>query len=843
MAKQKPQPVQAWISHRVATFAGQHDSHIDTGEDYATITLGSIFDLKPQAKSKMAGNAFLASSYCFYDARSHDAQRQAGSFVTLVGDIDKRNLDLTDVRGAVEDFAGGAAWLIYSSAHSRDGDRRWRIVLPLAGPCAFEEWYDAQTALFTFMESHGIPMDKAMSRAGQPIYLPNVPNAYKDGTPLRDRDGEPIYYQSDHSGFEVGGLDLKRGIVAGGIAALRQQRLADDREREALRKAAAQRFAEKQSQGGSSLIEEFNRTTSVETMLTLCDYKQSPRNPDDWRSPQQSGDTYATRVIEGKWVSLSESDAASKLGHKCRAGCFGDAYDLYVHYKHGGDHKQAYRAIGQERGSNVVQGNFRADDQDPGWQEMPSWVASEQEDPDYVNMVVPDDVIADQEAGTELPGGVDPQDWEGKRAPHRQFIIPGWVVRGAAGLLSGQEGVGKSLIAQQMATCAALGIPFLGMEIARVNAMYVTCEDPLDELWRRQESINAALGCTMSDLQGRLRVHSLVGELGNELATFDSSGQMTPTKRYNQLVASSLEFGAQLTILDNAAHMFAGNENTRHDVAAFLGLIERYSITINGAAILLAHPNKAYAQGAKQGNEYSGSTGWSAHVRNRLFIDYAPPPESGAPADPDERILRKSKANYGKRGEEVTFRWHEWAFVSVDDIPDSKAREIAEAAQAGMENERFLECLDKATEERRTVSVRNAAPNYAPRVFSKMTIAKKMPIASFERALERLLHLGIIAGEGQVFKRDNRSWALGIVRAERTKQCTKPAQSGAQSDAQSAQDPRHSSALHSTPIYNIYGGTPEGGPPIHDEEGFFVSPEYDPADAWRASDAWEPDYD
>lgn len=442
-----------------------------------------------------------------------------------------------------------------------------------------------------------------------------------------------------------------------------------------------------------------------------------------------------------------------------------------------------------------------------------------------------------------LPGGSDPFDWEGKRAPHRQFIIDGWIVRGAAGLLSGQEGVGKSLIAQQMATCAALGAPFLGLNIARVNAMYVTCEDPSDELWRRQESINAALGCTMTDLRGRLRLHSLVGEIGNELATFDGQGQLTPTKRYNELVASSLAFGAQLTILDNAAHMFAGNENARHDVAAFLGLIERYSMTINGAAILLAHPNKAYAQGAKQGNEYSGSTGWSAHVRNRLFIDYAPAAEDGAPADPDERVLRKSKANYGKKGEEITFRWHDWAFVSADDVPESKSREIAEAAQAGVENERFLECLDKATEERRTVSVRLAAPNYAPRVFAKMTVAKKMPIASFERAMERLLHLGMIAGEGQVFKRDNRTWALGIVRSDCTKQRTKPAQSDAQSDAQSAQGPRHRSAAHNTPSTTYIGGAPEGASPMYDEEGFFISADYDAADAWRASDAWEPDYD
>ena len=438
-----------------------------------------------------------------------------------------------------------------------------------------------------------------------------------------------------------------------------------------------------------------------------------------------------------------------------------------------------------------------------------------------------------------LPGGADPSEWDGKKAPHRQFIIPGWIVRGAAGLLTGQEGVGKSLIAQQMATCAALGRTFVGLEIAQVNAMYVTCEDPLDELWRRQESINAAMGCTMMDLRGRLKLHSLVGELGNELGTFDNEGRITPSPRYHQLVASSLDFNAQLTILDNAAHMFAGNENARHDVASFLGLIERYSMTINGAAILLAHPNKAYSQGNKQGNEYSGSTGWSAHVRNRLFIDYAPAPESGAPADPDERVLRKSKANYGKKGEEVTFRWHEWAFVTMDDLPDDRGRDIADAAAANAENGRFLTCLQKATDERRTVSARPAASNYAPRVFARMTVAQGMVGAAFERAMERLLHIGQIAAEGQVFKRDNRAWALGIVLQKCTNPRTNHAQSDAPSPLQAAHDTPHSGALHCAPGTTYTGPHPDGAGPVYDREGFLVDPEYDSADAWRASDQWE----
>lgn len=825
----------SWNGFRVTVFGGQHDSHIDIGEDYRTIALASLFDRVPQSKSKMAGDAFLASTYNSYDARSHEAQRQHGEFVALVADIDKGDLDLSAIKMAAQAFADGSAWLAYSSAHSRDGDQRWRMVFPLSEPCRFEQWFDAQSALFTFLESSGIPVDHALSRAGQPIYLPNVPEAHKDGTPLRDAAGEPIYYQTAHSGIDVPGVDLRRGIVAGGIAAIRQKRAADDREREALKAEAARRFAEKPRPDSANIITTFNTSTDIATMLTLCDYKQSPRNADDWRSPQQSGETYATRVIDGKWISLSESDASSGLGHKCRTGCFGDAYDLYVHYKHKGDHKEAYRTLGREfRPSNVVQGNFRGDDQDPGYQEVPDWVITGDAEPDYEAADAIEQAAISEDHS--MPGAVNVDDWVGRRAPDREFVVHGWIARGHAGLLSGMEGVGKSLAAQQLATCVAVGIPFLGLTVEQTNTAYITCEDDKDELWRRQEAINAMLGITMADLKDKLFLRSWLGEQNNELGTFDVAGRITVSERFKQVEWEADKYEQGFMVLDNAAHLFSGNENARHDVAAFLGLLERLSQRRNGAALLLAHPNKQFAQGNSQGNEYSGSTGWSAHVRNRLFLDYRGKPEDGSPADDDERILRKSKANYGKRGEEIVFRWQDWAFVRPEDLGQDRARQIAEINLVNAENERFIECLKKKISERVNVSVRSAASNYAPRVFAKMPSAGGMKVEQFERAMERLLHLEIIVGEGGVFQRGNRVWAMGIVMNGGAQTPSNSAQSAAQSPHKAAHKPctDPASTTHKAALYTPLppkGGTLEG-----------VSPQGDDPENWNDNPALGRDY-
>lgn len=343
-----------------------------------------------------------------------------------------------------------------------------------------------------------------------------------------------------------------------------------------------------------------------------------------------------------------------------------------------------------------------------------------------------------------LPGVIDPMEWTGNQAPVREFIIPGWIAKGACGLLSGQEGVGKSLLAQQMATCAAVGIPFLGLDIEHCKSAYITCEDPIDELWRRQVDINKSLGITMADISGKMLLVSLKGELGNELGVFDQQGRLTASDRYRQIEKTLVDFGANFAFLDNAAHFFTGNENARHDVAVFLGLVERLSERIDGAVILLAHPNKQHSQGNKQGNEYSGSTGWSAHVRNRLFLDWAPKDANGNTLGEDGRVLRKSKANYGKKGEEVSFRWHEWAFVRDEDLPDSVSAELREVSKANFENDTFLSCLRQRLKERRPVSESDTSRTYAPRTFAKMSQARGMTKEELEDAMNRLFQVKAI---------------------------------------------------------------------------------------------------
>lgn len=334
----------------MVTFNGQYDTHIRTGEDYATLTLADVFNMKPTAKLKESGQAFIPSSYHDYDARDHAVQRDQGAFVALCGDVDSGDHPLERIEGAVRAFALGSACLIYGSAHARPGDMRWRVILPLYQPLRFGDWHDAQNAFFAFMQSQGIQMDHSLARPAQPVYLPNVPAVHAtSGTPLRDGNGRPLYYRRATTGTDVPGLRIDRGAIARGIDRIRRQRADDDRMRERIRREAELRRANRSQNDSASIIADFNAANSVASTLELCGYEQSPRNPEDWRSPNQTSGTYATRIIGDKWVSLSASDAAAGLGRACKSGCFGDAYDLYVHYQHSGNHTAAFRMLRLER--------------------------------------------------------------------------------------------------------------------------------------------------------------------------------------------------------------------------------------------------------------------------------------------------------------------------------------------------------------------------------------------------------------------------------------------------------------------------------------------------------------
>lgn len=320
------------------------------------------------------------------------------------------------------------------------------------------------------------------------------------------------------------------------------------------------------------------------------------------------------------------------------------------------------------------------------------------------------------------------------RAKARVFAIERIAPLGEVTMLVGPGSGGKSLLAQQLATVAAAGIgQCLGLSVMETPAVYLTCEDDADELHWRQERLCEALRVPMADLAGKLHLVSLRGELGNELSAFQSDGKMVPTDAFTRLSRTIRQTGAKLALLDNVAHLFTGNENDRADVTRFVNLLNRLAGETGAAIILLGHPNKA-------GDEWSGSTAWNNAVRSRLYLEHD--------EETDLRTLSLPKANYSKKGDVVSFRWIDWAFVRDEDLPDDKRAEIADIVKANGENAAFLACLrERASQgEGRQVGP-SPGPNYAPAQFETMAAAKGYKKAALRRAMDRLFSTGAIKAE------------------------------------------------------------------------------------------------
>ena len=618
-----------WQSHRVATFAGQHDTHIRTGEDYNTLSLAHIFAMEPGRKEKGHGAAFIPSSYCDYNAREHAIQRQHGRFVALCGDVDSGDHDIEQIQSLVRSIFGDSACLIYSSAHSRPGDRRWRIILPLLQAVSFDDWHDAQEAFFAAMEDGGVKMDHAMSRAAQPVYLPNVPSMHaKSGTALRGDNDEPLYYQRAASELTAPGADIRSGQIADRMMKARRQRADDDQARARIRQEAEQRRAQRADGDGNSLIVDFNASNSLPTMLEICGYQQSPRNEEDWRSPNQTGETYATRIIGDKWVSLSASDAGCGVGEKCKSGCFGDAYDLFVHYKHRGDHKAAFRALHAERRAsqpNVIYPPAWVQEAPP-YEEMPDWPEWD----GYEDGV--DDAgsaVASEPTAPNRIVNASPFLWRDTAAiPKRRWLYGKHLLRKFVSLDVAAGGVGKSSlkIGEALAMASGRDIYEKGLPEGALNVWLWNLEDPLDEIERRVHATAQRFKINPVELEGRFFANS-----GRDqplvMATEGPDGAMIVRPVVEALVEEMIERKIDVLMVDPfvSSHAVSENDNNAIDVVAreWNMVAER-----TGAAINLVHHvrkqngSEATADSARGASSLIGKAR-SVLVYNRMTEDEA----------------------------------------------------------------------------------------------------------------------------------------------------------------------------------------------------------------------------
>lgn len=332
-------------------------------------------------------------------------------------------------------------------------------------------------------------------------------------------------------------------------------------------------------------------------------------------------------------------------------------------------------------------------------------------------------------------------DWGTRDIPQRRWLVEGLLVYGTVTMLTGDGGVGKTLLMQQLLTACALGQPFLGLQTSNVRGVLFACEDDEDELWRRQADINRHYNTDMEGIADGLRLMPRVG-MENALMEFrfksGDIGKLTPL--FGQLRALVMEFGAQLIVIDTAADTFAGNENIRPQVRAFVNAIRRIALDVDGGVILNAHPS---LQGISTGSGLSGSTAWSNSVRARAYL--TKPKASGSAGgsqdedegDPNERLLKTMKSNYGQAGGVLSLRWHEGVFVEKN----ARANGAVDRIEIDLD---VLAALRQLTEAGTRVSPDKFSRTYFTKAIHAAGYCRGWAAHQVESAKERLLRAGRI---------------------------------------------------------------------------------------------------
>jgi RecA-family ATPase len=323
-------------------------------------------------------------------------------------------------------------------------------------------------------------------------------------------------------------------------------------------------------------------------------------------------------------------------------------------------------------------------------------------------------------------------EWQDRPIPERGWLVRDRIPTNNVTNLSGDGGIGKTLIALDLAAATVLGTDWLGKMVENPGgALFYTGEEDRDEVQRRLAAILRYRQRDFRDL-ANLHICSVAGADAVLLAP-DKAGLIQPTKLYAHLLQAAGDLKPALTVIESAADVFAGNENDRPQVRQAVALFRRLAIVAQGSVLLLSHPS---VSGMADKSGRSGSTGWNNSVRARLYLRKVD--QTDEAADDNVRQLQIMKSNYGPAGETVAVQWKDGVF-----IPLAKPSTVERAAAERAIDAAFLACLEACAGYGRDVGP-NTGRAYAPAIFEKMPEANGFRAKALAAAQERLFNAGAI---------------------------------------------------------------------------------------------------
>lgn len=601
----------------VLTVEGAYETHKGTDEQYQTISVQTLMTIERTAVPKDQARWVLCSTYNEPDGRKHKAQEERGRFVMVAIDLDTGNVQGKALVAAVQSFTGPCQMRVYSSSSATKDNRKWRVLIPLADAMRYDEWLALTVAINRHIEQAvGVRPDRALERAGQPIYLPN--------TAPRTDGIEPLIADN-----LLGGCVLNWRDCPGADSVLQVMAEEEERQREHDQRGAEarRRMAQMRARPDTdkSVIQEFNAANDLEQVMAACGYKAGPRG--GWRSPRQQSGSYATKMFDEPsgqyWVSLSQSDLEAGVGSQTNDGrsCFGDAFDLWAFTFHSNDRTAAIKAAASELGIKPPASDMDRlaerirTNQLAKMQATAALAAAEVAAEAHTDVEFPDDetpaasVTPAAKSVTPAKFEEDVEESVARTLPYVQASnLPGWeppreliegmLIEGGMTVIYGDSNTGKSFLTLDMAAHVTLGRDWFGRRVKQGAVVYLAAESPRSII-DRSRALADKLDASLDQLFITNCPIDLYDPNGDGLAVVNTIDQIEQQHgvKVCMVVADTL-----------ARIMGAGDENATKDMGVVVKNVDVIRAATNTQFVLIHHTGKDASKGARGSSALRAAT-------------------------------------------------------------------------------------------------------------------------------------------------------------------------------------------------------------------------------------------
>jgi RecA-family ATPase/5S rRNA maturation endonuclease (ribonuclease M5) len=204
------------------------------------------------------------------------------------------------------------------------------------------------------------------------------------------------------------------------------------------------------------------------------------------------------------------------------------------------------------------------------------------------------------------------------RPEPRKMLIDGFIPLGITGTIGGRGGVGKSMLALELALSVATGSAFFGHEVPDPGQVVIlSAEDDLEEIQRRLYNIRSVMpeAFNADALKNNLLIKSFVGDPLLFTQSIDG-GAALATPEVSAIAGHISRLSKpKLIIVDTYSRFNGGKENSNEDAAHFVKACEQLSVKTGATVLIMAHMRKGSRGDADDlagGARFVDSSRWSA---------------------------------------------------------------------------------------------------------------------------------------------------------------------------------------------------------------------------------------